>query len=251
MPVRKKKSEESESVRTSSGGRKVSVVLPADLAERVQRLADVRGERLTKTVVGLIEAGERQAHEGIREDALSSLRTELLELVGQMGSQVRKEVQGQAHRLSHLLVRTSLETMATRETTAHALYKLYGNDRETVQGHVNSSWKSAVDRLKNPSAGVRETLNLVIEGAGQQEPGALLGLAEAARDVQQSLRVIQDLAGRVEALESRGAATQGSVGELTKQLRSMTATVSQALVKLNEAEEDFRSRPKTIWGSGR
>ena len=108
MPVRKKKSDGDETVRTTSGGRKVSVVLPAELAERVERLADARGDRLTTTVVRLIQAGETQVHEAIREDALSSLRTELLGTVRELGGQVHKEVQAQAHRLSHLLARTAL-----------------------------------------------------------------------------------------------------------------------------------------------
>ncbi|CAM3758786.1 hypothetical protein [Deinococcus frigens] len=103
MPPRKKQSDPSANVNTTSGGRKVSVVLPAELAERVERLADVRGDQLTTTVVRLVEARERQAHEVIREDALSTLRTELLEMVQGMGGQVRKEVKAQGHRLSHLL----------------------------------------------------------------------------------------------------------------------------------------------------
>ena len=248
MPVRNKKSDATANVHTTSGGRKVSVVLPAELAERVERLADVRGERLTTTVVRLIEAGERQAHEAIRDDALSSLRTELLELVGDLGGQVRREVQAQSHRLSHLLVRTSLESMSARLTAGHILYKLYANDQEKAQELYGSTWKQAVERLKNPTPGVRETLNLITEGAGAQEPAALVSLAAATRQLQQGLGAVTVLAERVEALEGQGRGTQASVSELTKHIQALARSVALAVGKLDAAEEEARSRPKGLFG---
>lgn len=244
MPVRKKKSDTTANVHTTSGGRKVSVVLPAELAERVERLADVRGDRLTTTVVRLIEAGERQAHEAIREDALSSLRTELLALVGDLGGQVRREVQAQSHRLSHLLVRTSLESMSARLTAGHVLFKLYAHDQEKAQELYGSTWKQAVERLKNPTPGVRETMNQIVEGAGSQEPAALVSLAAATRQLQQGLGAVAVLAERVEALEGQETGTQASVGELTKQVQTLARSVAVAVAKLEAAEEEARSKPK-------
>ena len=41
MPPRKKKSDNDETVRTTSGSRKVSIVLPPELAERVERLRQI------------------------------------------------------------------------------------------------------------------------------------------------------------------------------------------------------------------
>jgi len=244
MPVRKKRSDDTANVHTSSGGRKVSVVLPAELAERVERLADTRGDRLTTTVVRLIEAGERQAHEAIREDALNSLRTELLELVGDLGGQVRREVQAQSYRLSHLLARTALEAMAARLTSGHVLYKLYAGDQEKAQQLYGSTWNQAVERLKNPTPGVRETLNLIVEGAGAQEPAALVGLAESARQLQQGLGAVAALAGRVEALE---AATQTGLAELGRQLQTVNRSIVVAVAKLEAAEEEIRSKPKGLF----
>lgn len=244
MLVRKKKSDDTANVHTTSGGRKVSVVLPAELAGRVERLADTRGDRLTTTVVRLIEAGERQAHEAIRDDALSSLRTELLELVGDLGGQVRREVQAQSHRLSHLLVRTSLESMSARLTAGHVLFKLYAGDQEKAQELYGSTWKQAVERLKNPTPGVRETLNQIVEGAGAQEPAALVSLAAATRQLQQGLGAVTVLAERVEALEGQEGGTQVSLGELTKQVQALTRSVTVALTKLETAEEEARQKPK-------
>ena len=250
MPPRKKQSDPTANVNTTSGGRKVSVVLPAELAARVERLADVRGDRLTTTVVRLVEAGERQAHEAIREDALASLRSELLEMVEGLGVQVRGEVKAQGHRLSHLLARTALESMAGRLTAGHALYKLYANDHDTAKGLYGSAWNQAVEKLKNPTPGVRTTLNEISEGAGAQEPAALVSLAEAARQLQQGLGVVSALVGRVEALEGQERATQGQVGELASSIHGLTRQLLAAINHLEDAQEEA-SKPRGMFGGRR
>ena len=234
MPVRKKKSE-GETVRTTSGGRKVSVVLPPDLAERVERLADVRGETLTKTVVRLVGAGEQAAHERVREDALAALRAELLATVETIGAGVRKEVQGQAHRLSHLLARTALESMAGRLTGGHALYKLYGSDQQKARELYSSAWTTAVERLKNPTPAVRESLNEIAAGAGSQEPGMLANLADAVRELQASLEVIETLSAEVQDLKTTEAG-------VTKNL----AGVQHHLEKLSEAVVMVNGKVKSL-----
>lgn len=247
MPPRKKQSDPTANVNTTSGGRKVSVVLPAELAERVERLADVRGDRLTTTVVRLVEAGERQAHEAIREDALASLRTELLEMVEGLGVQVRGEVKAQGHRLSHLLARTALESMAGRLTAGHALYKLYASDQDKAKQLYGSAWNQAVEKLKNPTPGVRTTLNEISEGAGAQEPAALVSLAEAARQLQQGLGVVSTLAQRVEALEGQEKLTQSGVGKLGDQIMTLTGQLIIAIGHLQDAEEEAR-KPRGMFG---
>lgn len=256
MPVRKKKSEEGETVRTSSGGRKVSVVLPAELAKRVERLADVRGDRLTTTVVRLIEAGEKQAHEAIREDALSSLRTELLAEVGKAGERARQEVKAQAHRLSHLLARTALESIAGRVLTA-SVFRRVTNDPARAEERYENSWNIAVQRLSQPTPAVRESLNLIAAGAGDQPTAALVSLAAATQEVQEGLEAVNLLAGRVEALESREEATGGSVDTLTKQVqelrgqvRELSVVVLRAVTKLEAAEEEARHKPRGLFGRG-
>lgn len=250
MPPRKKQSDPTANVNTTSGGRKVSVVLPAELAARVERLADVRGDRLTTTVVRLVEAGERQAHEAIREDALASLRAELLEMVEGLGVQVRGEVKAQGHRLSHLLARTALESMAGRLTAGHALYKLYANDHDTAKQLYGSAWNQAVEKLKNPTPGVRTTLNEISEGAGAQEPAALVSLAEATRQLQQGLGVVSALAQRVEALEGQEKLTQSGVGKLGDQIMTLTGQLIIAIGHLQDAQEEA-SKPRGMFGGRR
>ncbi len=247
MPPRKKQSDRTANVKTTSGGRKVSVVLPAELAERVERLADVRGDRLTTTVVRLVEAGERQAHEAIREDALATLRTELLEMVEELGVKTRNEVKAQGHRLSHLLARTAIESMAGRLTAGHALYKLYGSDQDKAKQLYGSAWNQAVEKLKNPTPGVRTTLNEISEGAGSQEPAALVSLAEATQQLQQGLGVVSVLAGRVEALEGQEKLTQSSMGELASRIHTMTGHLVMAIGHLQDAQEEA-SKPRGMFG---
>lgn len=247
MPPRKKQSDPKANVTTTSGGRKISVVLPAELAERVERLADVRGDRLTTTVVRLVEAGERQAHEAIREDALASLRTELLEMVDELGAKTRNEVKAQGHRLSHLLARTALESMAGRLTAGHALYKLYGSDQEKAKQLYGSAWTQSVEKLKNPTPGVRTTLNEISEGAGAQEPAALVNLAEATRQLQQGLGVVSALAQRVEALEGQEKLTQSGMGELAKLIHGMTGQLLIAVHHLEDAQAEA-SKPRGMFG---
>lgn len=254
MPVRKKKSEGDETVRTSSGGRKVSVVLPPDLAERVERRADARGDRLTTTVVRLIEAGEKQADEAIRQDALSFLRTELLAEVTRAGERTRQEVKAQAHRLSHLLARTALESIAGRVLTA-SLFRRVTNDPARAEERYENSWNLAVQRLSQPTPAVRESLNLIAAGVGDQPSGALVQLATAAQEVQEKLEAVDALAGQVEALEEQQRGTAASVGTLSKQVqelrvqvRDLAFAVTRAVEKLESTEEELRNKPRGLFG---
>jgi len=254
--VRKKMSEGDETVRTSSGGRKVSIVLPPELAERVERRADARGDRLTTTLVRLIEAGEKQADEAIRADALSSLRTELLAEVSKAGERSRQEVKTQAHRLSHLLARTALESIAGRVLTA-SLFRRVTNDAARAEERYENSWNVAVQRLSQPTPAMKESLNLIAAGVGDQPSGALVHLATAAQEVQEKLETVDALAGQVEALEEQQKGTATSVGELTKQVQSLrtavvslSVTVTDAVTKLNETEEEVRNRPRGLFGRG-
>lgn len=255
MPPRKKKSDSDETVRTTSGSRKVSIVLPPELAERVERRADARGDRLTTTLVRLIEAGEREADEGIREDALSSLRTELLAEVAKGSAQAKREVQAQAHRLSHLLARTAIESVAARLTASHVLFKMYADDEEEGKKLYNGAWSEAVRRLREPTPSVRQSLSLIVEGAGAQEPTALIGLAAATRELRQGLEVVAILAARVDALESQveaqgrqTQATQKSAGELKTTMENLTKAVNVAVVRLATAEEEARNQPRGMFG---
>lgn len=250
MPVRKKMSDETATVRTSKGGRKVSVILPAELAEQVERLADSRGDRLTTTVVGLIEEGARQVHEGVRADALSSLRTELLAEVERQGRKAQEEVKAQAHRLAHLLARTALESMATRVNTGYLLDALYEDPTE-ARTLFGRGWTQAVEKLSTPSPGVRQTLNQIAAGAGDQQPGAFLDLVTATRELRKGLEVVGALAQHVQALEKRIEAqegqateTQKAVGELKTTMQNLTKAVNSAVTELLMAQEEARNQPK-------
>ncbi|MEF2280469.1 hypothetical protein V3W47_19420 [Deinococcus sp. YIM 134068] len=250
MPVRKKMSDETATVRTAKGGRKVSVILPAELAEQVERLADSRGDRLTTTVVGLIEEGAKQVHEGVRADALSSLRTELLAEVERQGRKAQEEVKAQAHRLAHLLARTALESMATRVNTGYLLDAAYEDHAEALN-LFNRGWSQAVEKLARPSPGVRQTLNQIAVGAGEQDPGALVDLAAATRELRKGLEVVgalaqhvQTLEKRIEAQEGQSSETQKAVGELKTTMQNLTRAVNGALTELLTAQEEARAQPK-------
>jgi len=231
----------------------VSVVLPADLAERVERLADSRGDRLTTTVVRLIQAGEQQAHQGVREDALTSLRTELLGTVKELGGQVHKEVQAQAHRFSHLLARTALESIASRLTTSYVLFTVHKN-RQEAEALYSGAWTQSIERLRHPSPGVRESLNQIAAGAGDQDTGALADLAAAVREVRQGLQAINALAGRVEALEQKmgqqETGTLKGVQELATQVGNLSYSVDLAIRKLTAAEKQAQEKRGGLFNRG-
>lgn len=250
MPVRKKMSDETATVRTAKGGRKVSVILPAELAEQVERLTDSRGDRLTTTVVSLVEVGARQVHEGVRADALSSLRTELLAEVERQGRKAQEEVKAQAHRLAHLLARTALESMATRVNTGYLLDGVY-EDQTEARNLFARGWAQAVEKLSSPSPGMRQTLNQIAAGAGEQNPGALVDLTAATRELRKGLEVVgalaqhvQTLEKRIEAQEGQGTETQKAVGELKTTMQNLTRAVNGALAELLTAQEEARTQPK-------
>ena len=173
-----------------------------------------------------------------------------------MKERARQEVKAQAHRLSHLLARTALESIAGRVLTA-SVFRRVTNDPARAEERYENSWNVAVQRLSQPTPAVRESLNLIAAGAGDQPTAALVRLSEATQEVQEGLEAVNLLAGRVEALESREEATGGSVDTLTKQVqelrgqvRELSVVVLRAVTKLEAAEEEARHKPRGLFGRG-
>lgn len=130
--------------------RKLTVWVEEDIAERVEMLA--KAERLTVSQFGaaLLERGVTQWADNMGWDIVG-IRIE---------DAVRKEVGKMSDRLAQLIVRSALESSATRALIFNEYMQMAKTEaeREEVKKISNQAWTFAVDRLRKPVQAVKELL---------------------------------------------------------------------------------------------
>lgn len=178
MPKRVSKSD--ASVFTTSGGRKVSMVLPPEVAERVERLAVTRGTSMSKICVELILAGESAVHDQARRDAVAVLQEVLENSQKKNKEDVERAIRMMSGRLANLLARTALEAISTRYASLYALAETV--QWEKVKAINEKSWENAVGSLNKPSNKIREAMQLLLEG---NEAVAVSGNSEVLKSLQE------------------------------------------------------------------
>lgn len=182
MQQSKRKSEQGvSSVLTTSGKRKVSLVLEPELGDRLERLALLRNQSLNKLCAELIVAGESLVHEQARADAVGILEGKLEGHQEVLERLVKSEMGKMSGRLASLLARTALEATATRALQLRVV-GLQVNDQQEVARLKDSAWKAAVGSLKDPTPALRESLDALVSGVSVSGTEALpraLGTVES------------------------------------------------------------------------
>jgi hypothetical protein len=233
MQQTKKKSEQGvSSVLTTSGKRKVSLVLEPELGDRLERLALLRNQSLNKLCAELIVAGESLIHEEARADAVGMLEGKLEGHREVLERLVKSEMGKMSGRLASLLARTALEATATRALQLRVV-GLQVNDKQEVARLRDSAWKAAVGSLKDPTPALRESLDVLVSGVSVSGTEALpraLGVVEA---------LVSNLEGNLGKFERDVGENVGSVQVEVKALRDevswLSVDVKTILVALDEA----------------
>jgi hypothetical protein len=203
-------------VLTTAGKRKVSLVLEADLGDRLERLALLRDQSLNRLCAELIVAGESRVHEAARLDAVGvlheSLRTGQRDLEGTVIAEVRR----MSGRLASLLARTALEATATRALQLQLAALEIGNKQDLAR-LKESAWRSAVGSLKDPTPAVREGLDVLVSGVALSGTDALP-------------RVLGQVEGLVSKLETNlgkfGETVGQGLGSMSRELMDLKREVS-------------------------
>ena len=133
--------------------RKVTIWVDDKVAGKLEKLAEV--EKLT-----LSQFGARLIERGVTEWA----DTMGWDVVGvRVEDAVKREVGRMSDRLAQLLVRSVLESTATRVLIYNERMQSAKNDeqREGVKQANSQAWTYAVDRLKTPVQAVKELLGQV------------------------------------------------------------------------------------------
>ena len=233
MSQSKKKSEQgNSSTLTTSGKRKVSLVLEPDLGDRLERLALLRNQSLNKLCAELIVAGEARVHEEARVDAVGILEQRLEASHLELERTLKVEVGKMSGRLASLMARTALEAIASRALQLQVL-DLQLDNQQDVKRLKELAWKSAVVSLKSPSPDLRESLDALVFGVSVSGTEALpraLGAVES---------LVSNLKGNLDKFE-RGVgkevgAVQVDVKALREEVSWLSGEVQLALEGLGES----------------
>ncbi|TSA79535.1 hypothetical protein FNU79_17750 [Deinococcus detaillensis] len=129
-----------------------------------------------KSVATSQKTSKNAAIEYVIERGLASLIDEsqtaalgvLFDRLEDVAQQAQQEHNRQTHRLAHLLSRTTLEGIATREMMTAFLTQVLKIDARPIS---EAAWTTAVDRLSSPSPQIRETMRQILKAVthdGQQ-----------------------------------------------------------------------------------
>jgi hypothetical protein len=224
MQQSKRKSEQStSSVLTTSGKRKVSLVLEPELGDRLERLALLRNQSLNKLCAELIVAGESLIHEEARADAVGVSEGKLEAYRVELEGVVRVEVGRMSGRLASLLARTALEATATRALQLQVLH-LEPRTKQDAPRLKEAAWKSAVGSLKDPSPLLRESLDALVSGVSISGTEALpraLGVVEGlVSNLEKNLgKFGEDVGERLGGMDSE-------FGGLKRELSNLSSAVN-------------------------
>ena len=105
-----------------------------------------------KAIEKLIQEGLKVVLEGASHSAVDALTSE----VRQASEQARGALEAQVTRLSHLIIRGLLESIATRQMMR---VQMSGQlDRDQLRQVSEDAWSSAVKSLKNPTPAMRQSI---------------------------------------------------------------------------------------------
>ena len=162
-----------------------------------------------------------------------------------MQENIRGEIHAQMNRVRHLLARSALESMATRNETSYLLQKQFG--KEKGEEYHERAWNHAVHYLKEPTPGMRAALNELAAGMVNDDPGLLLKVRESTQQVTQGLAGVKQLADQVASLQQQQSEIVKAFGVMQQQSSTLAVSVTKAVKDLKKAEQEWLDRPKSFF----
>ncbi|MVN87599.1 hypothetical protein GO986_12565 [Deinococcus sp. HMF7620] len=222
---------------------RVTVTLDPQHAEALKLMADEVGVKMAAFCANVLERYSLQDRQVMTSDLVRTL----FEAQGvQLQEGLRAEIHAQMNRVRHLLARSALESMAVRNETGILLLKEFG--KEKAQKYKEQAWGHAVHTLKEPTPAMRAALNELATGMGNDDPGLLMKVRASADQVTHQLAQVQQLTKQVALLQQQQQEVTTVLATMQQQLKATQSVVVKAVNKLEDTEEELRTKRKGIFG---
>jgi len=223
----------------------VTVTLEPHHAAELKLLAEEAGVTLSAYCANILERYSLQDRQVMTTDIV---RTLFAAQAVELKESVRLELSAQMNRVRHLLARSALESMAVRNETSLLLQKEFGKEKGQV--YHERAWNHAVHYLKEPTPAMRAALSELAAGMGNDDPGLLMKVRESAEQVSERLLYVQQLAEQVALLQQQQREISTTLSALQEQSKSTYGVVAEAVDKLEDTEEELRTKRKGLFGLG-
>lgn len=222
---------------------RVTVTLAPHHAAELELLAKEAGVKISAYCANVLERYSLQDRQVMTTDILKLSFEQQSELLRQ---DVRVSLNEQFNRVRSLLARTSLESGATRQMVNLLLQKEWGKEKG-VQ-YFDRAWNHTVHYLKEPTPQIRAAIQELSSSMAQDDPTLLMKVRESTDQMTEKLTQVDALTAQVQQLQQQQNQVIQVLNSLNQQIKSMQSTVTQAVKRLDDTEEEVRNRPKGLFG---
>lgn len=222
---------------------RVTVTLESHHAAELELMAKEAGVKISAYCANVLERYSLQDRQVMTTDILKLSFEKQSE---SLREEVRVSLNEQFNRVRSLLARTSLETGATRQLMGLVAQKEWG--KEKGLHYYDQAWNHAVHYLKEPTPQIRAAIKELSESMAHDDPTLLMKVRESTDQMTRKLEQVDALTAQVQQLQQQQKQIMNLLQSLTQETRVMQNAVTQAVVRLDEAEEELRNKPKGLFG---
>lgn len=222
---------------------RVTVTLEPHHAAELELLAKEAGVKISAYCANVLERYSLQDRRVMTTDILKLSFEKQSETLRE---EVRVALNEQFNRVRSLLARTSIESGATRQMVNLLMQKAW--DKEKSNKYYDLAWNYAVHYLKEPTPQIRAAIQELSSSMAHDDPTLLMKVRESTDQMTQKLEQVDALTAQVQQLQQQQNQIVQVLNSLNQQIKSMQNTVTKAVDRLDETEEELRNKPKGLFG---
>ena len=222
---------------------RVTVTLAPHHAAELELMAQEAGVKISAYCAHVLERYSLQDRQVMTTDILKVSFDKQSDLLRE---DVRVSLNEQFNRVRSLLARTSIESGATRQMVNLILQREFG--KEKGKHYYDQAWNHSVHYLKDPTPQIRAAIQELSSSMAHDDPTLLIKVRESADQMTEKLAQVDALTAQVEQLQQQQNQIVQALNTLIQQNRAMQNTVTQAVKRLDDTEEELRNKPKGLFG---
>lgn len=222
---------------------RVTVTLEPHHAVELELMAKEAGVKISAYCANVLERYSLQDRQVMTTDILKLSFEKQSETLRE---EVRVALNEQFNRVRSLLARTSLESSATRQMVNLLMQKTW--DKEKSNKYYDLAWNYAVHYLKEPTPQIRAAIQELSSSMAHDDPTLLMKVRESTDQMTQKLEQVDALTAQVQQLQQQQNQIVQVLNSINQQIKSMQNTVTKAVDRLDETEEELRNKPKGLFG---
>lgn len=222
---------------------RVTVTLEPHHAAELELMAKEAGVKISAYCANVLERYSLQDRQVMTTDIL---KLSFVKQSETLREEVRVALNEQFNRVRSLLARTSIESGATRQMVNLLMQKTW--DKEKSNKYYDLAWNYAVHYLKEPTPQIRAAIQELSSSMAHDDPTLLMKVRESTEQMTQKLEQVDVLTAQVHQLQQQQKQIMNLLQSLTQETRIMQNAVTQAVVRLDETEEELRNKPKGLFG---